>query len=155
MDLTRIDTKKLTAAVALASKKIAEAHEALAPFLILLTDNERSTTLRAPAGFPKAGRSLADSAAKHPELVAAADEYDPAAVVEDLDNVEAIEQLAGKLAELQTLLADSRLTWLAEAYVPSLELYGMAKIRAKKDAALAQSIAPLAEVFATRRRKKG
>lgn len=41
----------------------------------------------------------------------------------------------------------------AEAYVPSLELYGVSKVRAKKDGKLAQAIFPLAEVFATPRRK--
>lgn len=41
----------------------------------------------------------------------------------------------------------------AEAYVPSLEFYGVAKVRAKKDGKLAQAIAPLAEVFGTSRKK--
>jgi len=52
------------------------------------------------------------------------------------------------------MLDDSRLLWLAEAYLSSLELYGVAKVRAKKDGKLAQAILPLAEVFATPRKKR-
>jgi hypothetical protein len=48
---------------------------------------------------------------------------------------------------------DSRLLWLAEAAVATLELYGVAKVRAKKDGHLAQTIAPLTEVLASPRRR--
>lgn len=76
------------------------------------------------------------------------------AIVEDLDNVEALAALAAPLARLQQMMDDSRLLWLAEAFVPTLELYGMAKVRAKKDGKLAQAILPLAEVLASPRKKR-
>jgi len=73
-------------------------------------------------------------------------------VNEDLDNVELLASVEQRVSNLSRLLADSRLTWLAEAFVPSLQLYGVAKVRAKDNAQLEQTIAPLARVFATRRR---
>jgi hypothetical protein len=132
---------------------IDEAHEALQPLLVLLTSEERSSLPKPPDGFPDAARRLAAAMVNHPEI-AAVTEFDAEALVEDLDNVAALEQLATSLDNLQALLTDSRLAWLAEAYAPSLALYGVAKIRARLDAKLEQSIAPLAEVFATRRAKK-
>jgi hypothetical protein len=74
-------------------------------------------------------------------------------VVEDLDNVEALAPLAVPLARLRRLVDDSRLTWLAEAYVTSLAFYGVAKVRAKKDGNLHETIGPLANVFASPRRR--
>jgi hypothetical protein len=72
-------------------------------------------------------------------------------VREDLDNVAEIAPLDAKLGRLAQLVADSRLTWLAEAYEPSLAVYGVAKVRAKKDGSLSDLLEPMAEVFATRR----
>jgi hypothetical protein len=153
MNLTRVETKKLRTAVALATKKLDEAIAALDPYLEILPDAERATIPRVRSDFPPAARSLATASDQHADVVAAT-EYDAEAVIEDLDNADALAALAGPLARLQQMLDDSRLRWLAEAYVPSLELYGVAKVRAKKDGKLAQAIAPLAEVFASPRRKR-
>jgi hypothetical protein len=153
MDLTRVDTKKLRTAVALATKKIDEAIAALDPYLDILPDADRASIMRARTDFPAAARSLAIASAQYPDVVAATD-YDAEAVLEDLDNADALAVLAAPLARLQQMLDDSRLRWLAEAVLPSLELYGVAKVRAKKDGKLAQAIAPLAEVFATPRRRR-
>ncbi len=153
MTPTRVDTKKLRSAVTLAVKKLGEAVDALEPHLAVLPDAERATIPRVRSDFPSAARKLAVESEKHGDVVAATD-YDAEAVLEDLDNVEALAALADPLARLQRMLDDSRLLWLAEAYVPSLELYGVAKVRAKKDGKLAQAIAPLAEMFATPRRKR-
>ncbi len=153
MTPTRVDTKKLRNAVTLAVKKLGEAVDALEPHLAVLPDAERATVPRVRSDFPSAARKLAVESDKHGDIVSAT-EYDAEAVLEDLDNVETIAALAVPLARLQRMLDDSRLLWLAEAYVPSLELYGVAKVRAKKDGKLAQTIAPLAEVFATPRKKR-
>lgn len=153
MDLTRVDTKKLRTAVALAAKKLDEAIAALDPYLDVLPDGERASIPRVRTDFPAAARSLAKASDQHEDVVAAT-EYDAEAVLEDLDNAEALAALAAPLARLQQMIDDSRLRWLAEAFVPSLELYGVAKVRAKKDGKLAQAIAPLAEVLATPRRKR-
>lgn len=153
MTPTRIDTTQLRAAVTLASERLAEAINALEPFLEILPDAERASVPRARTDFPAAARTLAAESGQHPEVVAATD-YDADAVVEDLDNVDAIAPLSAAVARLQRMLDDSRLLWLAEAYVPSLELYGVAKVRAKKDGKLAQAILPLAEMFTVPRRRR-
>jgi vacuolar-type H+-ATPase subunit I/STV1 len=150
MESTRINTKKLNVAVAKATKKIEEANALLAPYLVLLTENERARMPRAREGFSPVGRSLVRAIAEHPE-VATASGFEAKAVVEDLDNVEALAPLVEKVSELGRRLADSRLTWLAEAWVPSLTAYGVAKALSKSNAALRTVIAPLAEMFATRR----
>lgn len=54
-----------------------------------------------------------------------------------------------QLARLQQMIGYSRRQWLAEAYVRSLELYGVTKVRTKKDGRLDHAIVPLAEVFAS------
>lgn len=153
MNLTRVDTKKLGQAVNLAEKKINEALAALEPFLALLPDEERAGVPRVRSDFPAAARKLAAASAEHADLVGATD-YEAEAVVEDLDNVEAISALVAPVGRIAKMLDDSRLLWLAEAYVPTLELYGVAKVRAKKDGKLAQAIGPLARVLATPRKSK-
>jgi hypothetical protein len=153
MNLTRLQTQKLQKAVDLAQKKLDEATQALEPCLVLLTDAVRATIPRVRSDFPAGAREFAAGSADFPEVVGATG-YDADAVVEDLDNAQAIEPLGAKVARLQQMLDDSRLEWLAEAYVPTLELYGVAKVRAKSDPRLARAIRPLAKVFATPRRKK-
>lgn len=152
MNYTRVDPKKLRHAVTTAVAKLNEAHDALAPVLALLTAKQREKVPRVRDGIPAAARSLAAASARHPELLALCDEYDAEAIIEDLDNVEAVALLDAAIARIQQMADDSRLLWLAEAYIPTLELYGVAKVRAKKDPALEADIAPLAEVLATPRK---
>ena len=153
MEPTRIDTKKLTAAVAKAAAKIEEAEALLGPYLVTLTDKERASTLRPRDGFPDAGRAFARAISAHPE-VGQAVAYDGAAVVEDLDNVQALAPLQETLARFVQRASDSKLAWLAEAYGPSLAAYAVAKVRAQKDGALRAAIEPLEAMLATGRRKK-
>jgi len=154
MNLSRVETKKVRLAVASAVTNLEQAISALQPYLTLLPDGERAVIPRVRDDFPEAARKLAQASADHADIVAATD-YNAEAVVEDLDNVVALQPLAAPVARLVQMINDSRLLWQAEAYVPSLELYGVAKVRAKKDGNLAQAILPLAEVFATPRKKKG
>ena len=153
MSLTRIPTKKVDQAVLTAVKKLEEAVAALSPVLPLLPEAERATLPRVRTDFPDAARKLAVASGRHNDIVALT-EYDAEAVVEDLDNVAALKPLEEPLDRLMRMLGDARLQWLAEAYVQSLQLYGVAKVRSKKDGDLAQTIQPLAEVFATPRRRK-
>jgi hypothetical protein len=153
MDMTRVNTEKLTAAVEKATKKIEEAEALLAPFLVMLTERERATMLRTRDGFPEAGRQLARAIVKHPKI-AAASGFEADAVTEDIANVEAIAQLGERTSALAQRLADSRLTWLAEAWAPSLAAYAMAKVGAKTDGELAAVVEPLATIFATHRAHK-
>ena len=55
------------------------------------------------------------------------------------------------------MVNETRLTWLSEAWVPSLALYAIAKVEAETDGALRTIVEPLAAVFSTPRRrgKKG
>jgi hypothetical protein len=151
---TRVNTDDLRVAVQKAIEKINEAAAILAPFLVVLSQEGRAGTPRAREGFPEAGRSLARAIVAHPAIAAAA-KYDVEAVNEDLDNVAALAPLTEKIAELTQLVADSKLVWLAEAWVPSLSAYGIAKVAAKDNGALRTIIAPLAAIFAIARAKKG
>lgn len=150
MNLTRVDTKKLKTAVEKATGHIEQAAQALKPFLVVLTDDARASTQRARDGFPDAGRTLASAMTSHP-TVAAASGFEADAVVEDLDNVAVLKPLAAQVAELSQLLADSTLTWLAEAWVPSLAAYAVAKVQAKTNGALRALVDPIAAIFATNR----
>jgi hypothetical protein len=153
MQYTRIDTAKLTAAVQQAIVKIDEAAALLAPFAVIISAEERASTLRPREAFPAAGRALARAVADYPGIGAASG-FDGAAVNEDLDNAEALAPLVEKLTELSRRVDDSKLVWLAEAWVPSLAAYGVAKVAARANAALRTVVAPLAEIFATHRAKK-
>ena len=152
MHYTRVESKKLAAAIARASAALSEADGAVSDMLALLTAAERTELLKPRDGFIAAAREAAHA----PELRPLADvtDYDPEAVLEDLANVEALDRLRAPLARLQQRLDDSRLLWLAEAYAMTLELYGVARSRAKKDASIAQAIEGLVTFFAAPRLKK-
>ena len=151
MNYTRVDTKKLKAGIEKAVGHLEQAKAALTPFLSTMTDDERGSLAHPRAAFPAAGRALARAAVDHPE-VAAVSAFDAEAVVEDLDNAEAIAPVVEKLNELTRLVGDTRLLWLSEAWVPSLALYAVAKVKSKTDGAIRTIVDPLAEVFATARR---
>lgn len=151
MKLTRLDNRKLTAAVAAARKKLDEAEKLLAPFLVSLSEGERAVVPRTIDGFPAAARATVRVSSKHAAAAAAA-RFDPVAITEDLDNVEAITPIAEQAEKLSRLIADSKLVWLAEAWIPSLALYNIAKQTGKHDGSLAEPAQPLAALFGGRRR---
>lgn len=153
MTLTRIPTDTLALALAEAERKIQEAQSLLAPFLVVLTEEERATLLRPREGFFEAGRALARAVREHPTLQAAT-EFDPEAVEEDLQNSLLLASLSEKLRELAQRVADSRLAWLAEAYAPSLSAYALAKVMAKTNGALRTVLDALSPVFATYRTRR-
>lgn len=152
MELTRRNHKTLKQAVDKATAKLDEVNAVLEPLLPLLTDAQRASVPRVRADFPDAARSLAHASADHGDIVAAT-EYEAEAVLEDLDNVRVLDELAARLAIAQQRIDDARLLWNAEAFVPTMELYGVAKVRAKKDGKLAKAIEPLADVLSTPRKK--
>lgn len=156
MEFTRLDSKKLAGAVAVATEHVRLALLALDGMLVTLTDQERVDFLRPPVRFPEAARSLARAAVEAPDMAARA-EFDPVAVTEDLDNAACLSPLVEKLAVLVRRTDDSRLVWLAEAYTPSLALYRLAKAGATVDGSLQALVEPIGEVFANRRKpvKKG
>ncbi|MFO0586916.1 MAG: hypothetical protein U0441_05230 [Polyangiaceae bacterium] len=151
MEFTRVDTKKLKAAIEKAVSHIDQAKAALQPYLANMTDEQRGTLAHPRASFPTAGRALARAALEHPEVAAVSD-FEAEAVVEDLDNSEALAPMLEKLSDLNRLVSDTRLLWLSEAWVPSLALYAVAKVKAKTNGAIRTVVDPLADVFATVRR---
>ncbi len=150
MEFTRLEHKKLVTAVDKAEGKIDEALAIVSSVLVHLTNEHRQGLLRPPTTFPKAGYALSRVMVEHKD-VAALTEFDPEAVTEDLDNAASLDSLEQKLERFSQLVADSRLLWLAEAYVPSLGAYNVAKVAAKNDPALSEVIKPLAAVFGSRR----
>ena len=146
----RVDTAKLRLAAEKAAKKIEEADELLAPYLVVLSYQERAKIPRTREGFDDATRSLTRGIEGHPNVVAATD-FDSEAVLEDLDNAKILTPLLEKSAELNQRLADSQLVWRAEAWTPALLAYGVAKVLSKTDAALRSVVDPVAAIFATYR----
>src|SRR5512142_10071 len=108
MKLTRVDTGRLRKAVDQAKKKLDEVLDIIEPELVLLTEAERAVIPRVRLEFPAAGRQLAAASAEHPDVGAAVD-YDAKAVIEDLDNVAALDELADKATRVQRMIDDSRL----------------------------------------------
>lgn len=149
----RVDPKEFKATMKLAEEGLDQVLSALRKHLELLTPEERKRTLKPPDDFMTAGRTLARATEAHPAIAESTD-YDAKAVIEDLDNVVALQPVMEKTVEVQQLLADARLRWLAESYVPSLQVYGVAKVIARLNAEVQKLVAPLARVFGTGRERK-
>jgi hypothetical protein len=147
---TRIDTAKLKLAAEQVSTKIEEVNELLAPFLVILSDQERAKIPRTRDGFDDATRSLSRGIAGHANVIAATD-FDSEAVLEDLDNVKILTPVLEKIVELNQRITDSQLVWRAEAWTPALMAYGVAKVLSKTNAALRSVVDPLSAIFATYR----
>jgi hypothetical protein len=155
MQNKKVDALQFQAAVAEAQAYLTVAFELLAPFLVVLSDEERLRVPRTRAGFPDAGRNLALAIADYPAVAQAA-AYDPIAVGECFDNVDQLNGLAMKLGELAQRIADSRLVWLADAWKPSLSVYAAAKALATRQGALRTLVQALSPVFANpKSTKKG
>ena len=154
MVTTRVDTAVLAGNVAKADTLFDQLVKLLYPQLVVLADDAREALPRPPVRYAKVAGALIDAAMARPALCTAA-EFDPAAVKEDLANVQELLVFTAKVQELLQRLVDSRLQWLAEAYVPSLHLYKMAKVRAESDGELRLIIEPMEEVFAPQRRPRG
>lgn len=149
----RLDSKALKATADRVATKLDEVYDTLDKLLELLTPEERQAVLNPPASFLSAGKTLARAAIDHP-IIAQSTGYDPKAVLEDLENVEILAPVAEKAAKVTQLLADARLAWLHEAYVPSLQVYGVAKVIAKSNAAVQQLVDPLGDVFGVGRERR-
>ncbi len=150
MVATRLDTAKLRLATKQAETKIDEAFTILRPYLVLLHEVERAKIPRTRDGFDDATRSLTRGIKDHPNVIAATD-FDSEAVLEDLDNVDALQPVLEKVTEFHQRLTDSQLVWRAEAWTPSLLAYGVAKVLAKGNATLRLVVDPIAAIFATHR----
>ena len=153
MELTRVDTQKLAEMIAEANRHLEAALAILEPVLVALNEADRLGTVKPPIRFPAAARDMVRVAALAPAIAEMA-EFDAAAVTEDLDNVALLAPLAQNNERLRVLVDDSRLAWLAEAYGPALALYRMSREGVKSNPKLGPIVTPLADVFASRRRRR-
>lgn len=152
MEYTRVDAKKLLAAVTKAVALVIQADEAVAEVLVLLTSNGRGSLPKPRDGFEAAAKKVALS----PDLgdLKKISGYESDAVLEDLANVEIADRLTAPIAKLAQRVIDSNLLWVAEAYGMSMDLYKYAQVSAKTDAVIAKAIEPLAEHLSLPRFKK-
>jgi hypothetical protein len=150
MNYTRVDTDELRAVTERAERSLKDVLSRLAPFLVLLNEDDRRAILRTPTAFPEGGRQFARAMAAHPELATVVN-YDPEAVTEDLDNVATLQSLLTELGELKRRIDDTILLWSAEAYQQSLQAYGAARALERSQPALRQVVEPLAGLYEGRR----
>ena len=149
MDKTRVDSKKLQAAVAMARKHLEAAQVALNPYLADLTEAERVGLVRPSPELLRQARGFAEGLGGFPELRKLTG-FESAEVVEDLDNLALLDGLA-LLDELVQRRQDSRLLWSAEVAEPCLGAYRVAKVQS--DPRLARTIEPMAAVFGAGKRR--
>jgi hypothetical protein len=149
VDYTRVDSKKLAAAVAKVLAALKQADESLDELTVILTPQERTDIPKPKDGFETVARAVANNADLSELKLTVG--YESDAVLEDLANVELVDALTPPLAKLGQRVTDSRLVWLGEALGMNLELYGVAKARAKHDATIAHAIEPLVTHLSTPR----
>ena len=68
--------------------------------------------------------------------------------------MELLAPVVEKAERVQQLLADARLSGLAEGHVPSLQVYGVAKVIARNNPDVQKLVDPLGEVFGTGRQRR-
>ncbi len=155
MDSTRVDTKKLTKALGAATQSLADAHKALAPFLVLLTQEERLKTLKpgdeALDAVSKAANNLGKSAF---EAIVSNANVDLPAIQEDVVNRKLLADFISEVEALAARLNDTKLVWGAEAYGGTLQGYGILKAHGEANAEVAEAIAPLTTHLAAMRKRK-
>lgn len=152
MIMSRVDHQTLRAAAELSNDLVEQVRLMLRPHLLTeLTDEERASTIRSPIRATEAGRATAQAALGFPTVTAAA-EYDPEAVLTNLDNVAALAGFAEAVREIAQWVDDSKLVWTAEAYQQGLTLYNVAKPLEKKNGSLRVLVEPFEQMFARRRK---
>jgi len=144
-ELTRVDTEALRSKIEQVSIQIESIMDDLTELVVIGAD-DRSTLFRPPAAFSGAARELAKLMNAHPDI-AETTGYDAEAVEEDLDNVDILAPLEGSLTELMQRIQDSRLLWLAEAFVQSAAAYKVARALSQSRPELRRLIQTLAPVF--------
>jgi hypothetical protein len=81
--------------------------------------------------------------------------FEGEAVLEDLNNAQALQPLREQLVVIEQMLSDSHLAWTGEAVESCLAAYRVAKVAAKDQGDLGAALEPLAGVLASRRERKG
>ena len=147
-DFTRVDSALVKAVVASCTTFADGAANTLATVAPRLTKRQRMTSLKPPSKFSDKVRAMIEMAMEDAPELAAACKFDAEAVLEDLDNAEALIPLIARLEALLRTAQDARLKWRAEAYAGTLPLYRVAAVRAQDDAAVESVLKPLHEMFA-------
>jgi hypothetical protein len=146
MSSKHVDPVVLKAAVAAALEHVNAAFTALEPLLVVISEDERSAAVRVRKGFLAAARDLAHALVDYPKIGAAVD-YDAVAIAAYLDCVALLSPLTIKVGELALRLSDSHLTWLSDAWQPSLAAYSVAKIAARRNPALRTVVSAIGKLF--------
>jgi hypothetical protein len=152
---TRVDTKKVSQGINEAVKHIEAAQKALAPFLVLLTAEERLTTLKPGDDAVAAAGEVAQRLDKPAfEAIVSTANIDLEAIREDVVNLEALARLAQPVAALVARLEDTKLAWSGEAYGGLLQGYSILKAHGETNAEVGEAIAPLTTLLAASRKRK-
>ncbi len=151
----RVDTKKLAAAIKKAAGHIQEACDALEPYVVLLSPEERKATLKPGEGALDAVAEVAKRLA-HEKFkgIVTTSKMDLEAIREDVANIKLLATLVPQLTGLVARIGDTRLLWGGEAYREALAPYGVMKAYADNDAEVAEAIDPLTSHLAIGRSRK-
>lgn len=155
MVYTRIDNTSLKAS----ANDLRAQLERLRPVLmaVLVTDmtaEEREEAVKPPVRMIEAARDVANNAGPFMNKLASVD-YDPVAVTEDLDNLIALVGLSELLGEIKQWIDDSRLRFTNETFHMTMRAYNLGKILVAEDGSYRPIVAPVAEVYAARKKPKG
>ncbi len=142
----RIDSTALSAAVDQATVKLSEIEVLLSPFLELIDEQTRASQLRPRDGFQEAIQTSIRALEDFPTVAQVAG-FEQEAVLEDVNNVEALKPLVERMNELAQRLSDSRLVWLSQAFAPSLVLYQVARGLLRTTPGLRAVVDPLSALF--------
>ena len=149
---TRIATPELKEAVGGAiegARTIRQALEEMAP---RLSAKDRAEATRPPKEFAEVGRKTMQASLDFPDVAKAAG-YDPAAVKEDLDNLDVLYPLQQEVETLKAVLDDLVLVSADEAYRASLTFYRVAKAVGPLNPKIEAAIKPMASMFGSVREK--
>ncbi len=152
---TRLDSKKFSNATEKASTGLMAANQALEKVTILLTEKQRMRISKPSSDFEGVAKTFAASLTD-PAFASLCTfaEVEPQAIIEDVNNLDALRALQTKVEAFLKRLSDTELVWRGEIDADVRAVYDVAKARAKTDAATAQLIAPLVEHYTPVRKPK-
>src|SRR5262245_14606944 len=98
------------------------ANEALAPYLALLTKEQRKHLVRTPLRFPKAALETVQASRDFPELLAASPKFSPEQVLARLEAVKLLAGLSNQAQAIAQKVHDTYRAWMSQAYLSTLSL---------------------------------
>lgn len=155
MASTRVDNPSLKAVTIDLRGQLERLRPALEAVLVTdMTEEERESTVRPPVRMIEAARDVANNAGPFMGKLAAV-EYDPVAVLEDLDNLVALIGIGELLGEIKRWVDDSRLRFTSESFQMTMKAYDLGKILVESDGSHRPLVEPVASVYAARKKPKG